>query len=89
MPIERELSKQIKEALKEGKRWEIDCAQVVRAEDYVEPPKMKGYVNADGVNAAEQLKQLESKLIEETSDEEPQGSSLEPELSEIAFDSAF
>ena len=56
VPIERELTKQIQEALKEGKRLEIDSAHVVRAEDYNEPPKMKGYINADGVDAAEQLR---------------------------------
>ena len=56
VPVEREFSKHIKEALKQGKRLEIDSAQVVRAEDYVEPPKMKGYINADGVDAAEQLR---------------------------------
>jgi len=82
VPIERELTKQIQEALKEGKRLEIDSAHVVRAEDYNEPPKMKGYINADGVDAAEQLQQIQDK----DACQEPEPSL---ELEEIGFDDDF
>ena len=85
VPIERELTKQIQEALKEGKRLEIDSAQVVRVEDYVEPPKMKGYINADGVDAAEQLKLLNQEQVSEPIVIEEEGSTIE----EIGFDAVF
>ena len=84
VPIERELTKQIKQALKEGKCLEIDCAQVVRREEYIEPPKMKGYINMDGVDAAEQLKVW---------NQDQQATEPEPEeqcsIQEIGFDDDF
>ena len=83
VPIERELTKQIQEALKEGRRLDIDSAHVVRAEDYSEPPKMKGYINADGVDAAEQLKLLNQEQASEPTEE--QCCSIE----EIGFDAEF
>ena len=44
----------IQAALKEGKPLEIDCAHVIKKEDYVLPPLMKGYISTEGV-----LEQLE------------------------------
>ena len=48
VPITREINKTIQHALANGEFLEIDSAKVVKAEDYVMPPMMKGAINVDG-----------------------------------------
>jgi hypothetical protein len=48
VPIKREINKTIQHALANGEFLEIDSARVVKAEDYVMPPMMKGAINVDG-----------------------------------------
>jgi flagellar biosynthesis/type III secretory pathway M-ring protein FliF/YscJ len=75
-PVKRELNQTIQDALETGKRIEIDCAQVVKAEDYEMPPFIKGHIEVDGVKLAAVAEQIQ---------DEP-----EPEpLEEIAFDNDF
>ena len=75
-PVKRELNQTIQDALKTGKRIEIDCAQVVKAEDYEMPPFIKGHIGVDGVKLTAVAEQIQ---------DEP-----EPEpLEEIAFDNDF
>ena len=75
-PVKRELNQTIQDALKTGKRIEIDCAQVVKAEDYEMPPFIKGHIEVDGVKLTAVAEQIQ---------DEP-----EPEpLEEIAFDNDF
>jgi hypothetical protein len=75
-PVKRELNQTIQDALKTGKRIEIDCAQVVKAEDYEMPPFIKGHIGVDGVKLMAVAEQIQ---------DEP-----EPEpLEEIAFDNDF
>ena len=57
VPIKREINKTIQHALANGEFLEIDSAKVIKAEDYVMPPMMKGAINVDGA-------QLQSKLEE-------------------------
>lgn len=47
-PLKRELNVQIQDALKTGKRLEIDCAKVLKAEDYEMPPFVPGHIEVDG-----------------------------------------
>lgn len=47
-PREREINKTIQDALSSGKRIEIDCARVVKGEDYKMPPFVKGHIELDG-----------------------------------------
>jgi hypothetical protein len=47
-PREREINETIQDALATGKRIEIDCAQVVKGEDYVMPPFIEGHIELDG-----------------------------------------
>ena len=58
VPVKRQLNEQIQDALKTGKRLEIDCARVIKAEDYEAPPPMEGHIEIDNngeelVNASE------------------------------------
>ena len=74
-PVKRELNQTIQDALETGKPLEIDCAKVVKAEDYEMPPFMKGHIEVDGHAVTEQIQ------------DEPEP---EPEpLEEIAFDNDF
>ena len=72
-PVKRELNETIQDALETGKSLEIDCAQVVKAEEYEMPPFIKGYIEVDGNAVAEQIQELES----------------EPEIEEIGFNEEF
>ena len=47
-PVKREINETIKDALANAKPLEVDAVRVVRAEDYVMPPMMKGAINVDG-----------------------------------------
>lgn len=51
-PVKRELNEQIQEALKTGKRLEIDSGRVLKASEYVEPPMITGSINVDGAQVA-------------------------------------
>ena len=75
-PVKRELNQTIQDALKTGKRIEIDCAQVVKAEDYEMPPFIKGHIGVDGVKLTAVAEQIQD------------GPEPEP-LEEIAFDNDF
>ena len=72
-PVKRELNETIQDALETGKSLEIDCAQVVTADEYEMPPFIKGYIEVDGNAVAEQIQELES----------------EPEIEEIGFNEEF
>ena len=52
-PVKRELNEKIKEALKSGKRLEVDSVKVVKAEDYEMPPFLPGHIDIDGAEAAQ------------------------------------
>ena len=55
-PVKRELNETIQDALETGKSLEIDCAQVVKAEEYKMPPFIKGYIEVDGNDLIEQYR---------------------------------
>ena len=52
-PVKRELNEKIKEALKSGKRLEVDSVKVVKAEDYKMPPFLPGHIDIDGAEVAQ------------------------------------
>jgi len=68
-PVKRELNETIQDALETGKSLEIDCAQVVKAEEYEMPPFIKGHIEVDG-NAVAQAAAQEEPLEEIGFDEE-------------------
>ena len=75
-PIKRELNEKIQDALKSGKRLEIDCAKIVKADEYEMPPFVPGHIDVDGAEldvlegAQETVRspQLESLLVESDAD---------------------
>ena len=58
-PVKRELNETIQDALETGKSLEIDCAQVVKAEEYEMPPFIKGHIEVDGSKLAQAAAQEE------------------------------
>ena len=54
-PVKRELNEKIQDALKSGKRLEIDCAKIVKADEYEMPPFVPGHIDVDGANLMQQL----------------------------------
>ena len=52
-PVKRELNEKIQDALKSGKRLELDCAKVLKAEDYEMPPFLPGHIDIDGAEVAQ------------------------------------
>ena len=67
-PVKRELNQTIQEALEKGKPLEIDCAKVLKAEEYEMPPFMKGHIEVDGGAVAAQMQDKEpTEEIEEFS----------------------
>ena len=44
----RDMNKQIQEALKNGKRLEIDSARILKADEYEMPPFVSGHIEMDG-----------------------------------------
>ena len=72
-PVKRELNETIQDALETGKSLEIDCAQVLTADEYEMPPFIKGHIEVDGHAVAEHIQELES----------------EPEIEEIGFNEEF
>ena len=67
VPIKREINKTIQHALANGEFLEIDSAKVIKAEDYVMPPMMKGAINVDGA----QLKpEPQVEEVEDVADDE-------------------
>ena len=64
-PVKRELNETIQDALETGKSLEIDCAQVVKAEEYKMPPFIKGHIEVDGNAVAQQFQELEPEPFEE------------------------
>ena len=89
-PVKRELNQTIQDALETGKRIEIDCAKVVKAEDYEMPPFIQGHIEVDGNAVAVQAQGMEPS-------EEPEIEGIDcieqyrvaDRLDEIAFDSEF
>ena len=59
-PVKRELNDTIQDALETGKSLEIDCAQVVKAEEYEMPPFIKGHIEVDGNAVAQAMTQPEN-----------------------------
>jgi len=59
-PVKRELNETIQDALETGKSLEIDCAQVVKAEEYEMPPFIKGHIEVDGSKLAQAAAQEEA-----------------------------
>ena len=64
-PIKRELNEKIQDALKSGKRLEIDCAKIVKADEYEMPPFVAGHIEVDGANLMQQLEPEPEPEIEE------------------------
>ena len=56
-PVKRELNETIQNALETGKPLEIDCAQVIKAEEYEIPPFIKGHIEVDGNAVAQAVAQ--------------------------------
>ena len=54
-PVKRELNEKIQDALKSGKRLELDCAKVLKADEYEMPPFVPGHIEVDGANLMQQL----------------------------------
>ena len=52
-PVKRELNEKIQDALKSGKRLEIDCAKIVKADEYEMPPFVAGHIEVDGAKVVE------------------------------------
>ena len=63
-PVKRELNETIQNALETGKPLEIDCAQVIKAEEYEIPPFMKGHIEVDGNAVAQAVAQEEPEIEE-------------------------
>ena len=53
-PIKRELNEKIQDALKSGKRLEIDCAKIVKADEYGMPPFVAGHIEVDGAKVVQE-----------------------------------
>ena len=56
--------KQSKTPLETGKPLEIDCAQVIKAEEYEIPPFIKGHTEVDGNAVAQAVAQEEPEIEE-------------------------
>ena len=54
-PVKREINEFIQDALANAKPLELDCATIVRGEDYKAPPNVKGFVEIDGEVEAKAL----------------------------------
>ena len=67
-PIKRELNEKIQDALKSGKRLEIDCAKIVKADEYEMPPFVAGHIEVDGAKVVQQLEPEPEPEIEEIED---------------------
>ena len=68
-PVKRELNEKIQDALKTGKRLEIDCAKVLKADEYEMPPFVPGHIEVDGANLMQQLEpEPEIEEIQEVDD---------------------
>ena len=52
-PVKRELNEKIQDALKSGKRLEIDRAKIVKADEYEMPPFVPGHIDVDGAEVAQ------------------------------------
>ena len=70
-PVKREFEEQIKSKLENGEFLEFDCAKVLKAEDYVMPPMMKGAINVDGAEYAAKVaeEEAEANAVEQLCDE--------------------
>ena len=55
----REINQTIQECLESGKPLEIDCAKVVKADEYEMPPFIKGHIEVDGNAVAQAVAQEE------------------------------
>ena len=64
-PVKRELNEKIQDALKSGKRLELDCANVLKADEYEMPPFVAGHIEVDGANLMQQLEPEPEPEIEE------------------------
>ena len=53
-PVKRELNEKIQDALKSGKRLEIDCATIVKADEYEMPPFVPGHIEVDGAKVVQE-----------------------------------
>ena len=78
VPITREINKTIQHALANGEFLEIDSAKVIKAEDYVMPPMMKGAINVDGALFQSKLEpEPQVEEVEDVADEEPVANEME------------
>ena len=59
-PVKREINRVIQDALENGKPLEIDCATVVKGEDYNPAPPIKGFIDIDGEAVAKSMNNPES-----------------------------
>lgn len=79
----RELNRTIQNALESGQPLEIDCARVLKAEEYEMPPFIKGHIEVDGNAVAEGLQAASEAAATEP---EPSEAAIEPAV--IEFDDA-
>ena len=79
----RELNRTIQNALESGQPLEIDCARVLKAEEYEMPPFIKGHIEVDGNAVAEGLQ-----AASEAAATEPEPSEAASEPAVIEFDDA-
>ena len=67
-PVKRELNEKIQDALKSGKRLELDCAKVLKADEYEMPPFVAGHIEVDGAKVVQEPEIEEIQEIEEIED---------------------
>ena len=70
-PVKREINEFIQDALANAKPLELDCATIVRGEDYKAPPNVKGFVEIDGEVEAKALRaQVDQVQVQESVESE-------------------
>ena len=62
-PIKRELNEKIQDALKSGKRLEIDCAKIVKADEYEMPPFVAGHIEVDGAKVVQEPEEIDDAVF--------------------------
>eukprot|EP01043_Picozoa_sp_COSAG02_P042765 COSAG02_NODE_3661_length_6407_cov_7.761297_5_plen_148_part_00 len=83
-PVNREFSVFLKDALENGKPLEIDCARVLKPDDYEMPPFVKGHIEVDGSDVTHQLQDIEPEP-----EPEPEPASEAVAIEEVTFDADF
>ena len=82
--MNREFSRFLKDALENGKPLEIDCARVLKPDEYEMPPFVKGHIEVDGSNVTHQLLNTEPQP-----EPEPEPASEAVAIEEVTFNADF